>query len=77
MARAPHESGGEKTGGDDASFVRDIVSDPKNVPDVMLLYGYMGASSEEGHDRLYLSPDLRVRLKTSSGIAELSQHEAD
>jgi hypothetical protein len=34
------------------------VSDPKNVPDVMLLYGYLGASSEEGHERLYLSPDL-------------------
>jgi hypothetical protein len=43
---------------DAAPFVRDIVSDPKNVPDVMLLYGYLGASSEEGHDRLYLSPDL-------------------
>src|SRR5262249_29672471 len=41
-----------------APFVRDIVSDPKNVPDVMLLYGYLGASSEEGHERLYLSPDL-------------------
>jgi hypothetical protein len=41
-----------------ASFVRDIVSDPKNVPDVMLLYGYLGASSEENHERLYLSPDL-------------------
>ena len=35
-----------------------IVTDPKNVPDVMLLYGYPGASSEDGHERLYLSPDL-------------------
>jgi hypothetical protein len=43
---------------DAAPFVRDIVSDPKNVPDVILLYGYLGTSSEEGHDRLYLSPDL-------------------
>ncbi len=41
-----------------AHFVRQIVTDPKNVPDVMLLYGYPGASSEEGHERLYLSPDL-------------------
>ena len=24
----------------------------------MLLTGYLGASSEEGHERLYLSPDL-------------------
>src|SRR5215475_6492459 len=43
---------------DRAAFVREIVSDPKAVPDVMLLYGYPGASSEEGHERLYLSPDL-------------------
>src|SRR4029453_9969983 len=48
----------KRSGNDDAQFVRDIVSDPKNVPDVMLLYGYLGASSEEGHERLYLTPDL-------------------
>ena len=53
MAQQPRQPGA-----DAAPFVRDIVSDPKNVPDVMLLYGYVGASSEEGHDRLYLSPDL-------------------
>ena len=52
MAQAPHHPG------DGADFVRRIVADPKNVPDVMLLYGYPGASSEEGHERLYLSPDL-------------------
>ena len=52
MAQAPHPTG------DGADFVRKIVADPKNVPDVMLLYGYLGASSEEGHERLYLSPDL-------------------
>src|SRR5262249_32734857 len=45
-------------GANAASFVRDIVSDPNNVPDVMLLYGYLGASSEEDHERLYLSRDL-------------------
>ena len=44
MARAPNaaENGGE-------NFVHHIVADPKNVPDVMMLYGYPGASSEEGH----------------------------
>jgi hypothetical protein len=54
MAQAP------KKPADDGSsdFVRSIVTDPKNVPDVMRLYGYPGASSEEGHERLYLSPDL-------------------
>lgn len=40
------------------SFVDRIVTDPNNVPDVALLYGYPGASSEEGHERLYLAADL-------------------
>jgi hypothetical protein len=41
-----------------AEFVRQIVTDPRNVPDVMRLYGYPGASSEDNHDRLYLNPEL-------------------
>jgi hypothetical protein len=53
MAQHPRPAG---ENGD--PFVRHVVADPKNVPDVMLLYGYPGASSEEGHERLYLSPDL-------------------
>ena len=53
MAQPPRQPGAEG-----AAFVRDIVSDPNNVPDVMLLYGYLGASSEEGHERLYLGADL-------------------
>lgn len=54
MAQAPREFGGDGA----ANFVRHIVSDPKNVPDVTLLSGYLGASSEDGHERLYLSQDL-------------------
>jgi hypothetical protein len=54
MAQAPRQHGGDGA----ADFIRQIVSDPKNVPDVALLTGYLGASSEEGHERLYLSPDL-------------------
>jgi hypothetical protein len=46
-----------------AEFVRQIVTDPKNVPDVMRLYGYLGASSEENHNRLYLNPDLSVYVE--------------
>jgi hypothetical protein len=46
-----------------ADFVRRIVTDPRNVPDVMRLYGYPGASSEENHDRLYLSPDLSTYIE--------------
>lgn len=60
MAQVP------KQPADGASFVRDIVSDPKSVPDVMLLYGYLGASSEEGHERLYLSPDLTNYVEVPS-----------
>jgi hypothetical protein len=52
MAQAPRSSDGND------SFIRHIVTDPKNVPDVMLLTGYLGASSEEAHERLYLSADL-------------------
>ena len=54
MAQAPKSPSGNGS----ADFIRQIVSDPKNVPDVMLLNGYLGASSEEGCERLYLSPDL-------------------
>jgi hypothetical protein len=52
MAQAPQSPGGND------NFIRHIVTDPKNVPDVMLLTGYLGASSEEDHERLYRSLDL-------------------
>ena len=67
MAQAP------KQAADRAAFVREIVSDPKAVPDVMLLYGYLGASSEEGHERLYLSPDLTnyVEVPTSAVLHQM------
>ena len=54
MAQAPKKP----ESGSGADFVSSIVTDPKSVPDVMRLYGYLGASSEEGHERLYLNPDL-------------------
>src|SRR5262245_31904435 len=54
MAQPPKEP----AGGSSADFVSSIVKDPKNVPDVMRLFGYPGTSSEEGHERLYLNPDL-------------------
>ena len=54
-------------GGGEAEFVRRIVSDPRNVPDVMRLYGYHGASSEEGHDRLYLNLDLSIYVEVAAG----------
>jgi hypothetical protein len=58
----------ERAGRDgEAEFVRRIVTDPRNVPDVMRLYGYLGASSEENHERLYLNPDLSVYVEVPTG----------
>lgn len=39
-------------------FVGRIVQDPNEPPNVMLLSGYLGSSSEEGHVRLYLDEEL-------------------
>ena len=39
-------------------FVGRIVQDPSQPPDLLLLSGYLGASSEEGHVRLYLDEEL-------------------
>jgi hypothetical protein len=41
-----------------ADFVARIVKDPKNPPATVMLTGYLGASSEEGHTRLYFDPNL-------------------
>jgi hypothetical protein len=40
-------------------FVGKIVKDPKSPPDTILLTGYLGKSSEEGHTRLYFDPELK------------------
>jgi hypothetical protein len=41
-----------------ANFVAKIVKDPKSPPDTVLLTGYLGASSEDDHTRLYFDPGL-------------------
>ncbi|HVB68853.1 MAG TPA: hypothetical protein VNE67_13465, partial [Acetobacteraceae bacterium] len=62
MAEQPRGSGsspqGPDSGAEGARFIHDIVKDPAHVPDVMRLCGYVGASSEAHHERLYLTPDL-------------------
>src|SRR5258706_11800163 len=40
------------------NFVSKLVPDPANPPDVIRLTGYPGASSQEGHIRLYANPEL-------------------
>jgi len=51
MTDAPDEK-------DYSEFIREFVTDPANVPDVACLYGYLGQSTEEGHERLYQTPSL-------------------
>ena len=41
-----------------ADFVAKIVKDPKNPPATLMLTGFLGASSEDGHTRLYFDPNL-------------------
>jgi hypothetical protein len=41
-----------------ADFIAKIVKDPKNPPDTVVLTGYLGASSEDDHTRLYSDPGL-------------------
>jgi hypothetical protein len=49
---------------DDTKSLADrLVSDPKNPPDLSMLQGWLGASSEEKHRRLYLDPELSQSLE--------------
>jgi hypothetical protein len=63
-----------------APFIREIVKDSKNVPDLTLLYGYLGDSSEADHERLYLQPDLGsyVEIPTAAIVHRaVASKEAD
>ncbi len=42
------------------NFVAKLVPDPASPPDLMRLAGYRGASSQEGHVRLYGNPELSI-----------------
>ncbi len=52
-----------KSQGSASSFVSKLVSDPANPPETMIVAGYLGDSSVEGHARLYLVPDLSDYLE--------------
>jgi hypothetical protein len=41
-----------------ADFIAKIVKDPKNPPETLMLTGFIGASSEENHTRLYFDAGL-------------------
>src|SRR5258708_11459290 len=44
-------------------FVGALVKDPKDVTQVKVYIGWLGASAEENHTRLYLSVDLSSYLE--------------
>ncbi len=54
-------------------FVSKIVTDPKNPPNTLLLKGYIGASSEEGHLRLYLDSELSDYMEIPEAAILYSQ----
>jgi hypothetical protein len=55
MSQKVQAGGGKPVGGD---FVSRLVSDPAKPPQTTLLSGYVGASDEEGHTRIYFDPQL-------------------
>ncbi len=48
----------DKPKGTTDNFISRIVKDPKQVPDALMLTGYLGASSEAKHTRLYFNAQL-------------------
>lgn len=59
-----------------ADFVAKIVKDPKQPPDTVMLTGYVGASSEEGHTRLYFDPNLSSYVEIPNDAILHSQEVA-
>jgi hypothetical protein len=58
MAEKPENKAGPKQ--DD--LIAKLVKDPKAPPDALLLSGFVGASSEEGHTRLYFTLEDYVEI---------------
>jgi hypothetical protein len=48
---------------DPKSWPDRLVPDPKNPPELSMLQGWLGASSEDKHRRLYLDPELSQSLE--------------
>lgn len=41
-----------------SDYIAHVVTDPANPPECVVVAGYLGDSSLDGHVRLYLHPDL-------------------
>src|SRR5262245_23969237 len=45
-----------------SAFIRHLVPDPSQSPDVKLVVGFLGQSAQAGYVRLYLTPELNEYL---------------
>jgi hypothetical protein len=60
------------------NFISKIVTDPKQVPDTLMLSGYLGASSEDKHTRLYFDTNLSSYVEIpDDGILHTQDYPAD
>lgn len=60
------------------NFIAKIVKDPKQVPDTLLLSGYLGASSEDKHARLYFDAQLTSYVEIpDDGILHTQDYSED
>lgn len=55
-------------------LVSKLVTDPAEPPELVLLFGYWGASSEKGHRRLYLDPCCAHFLEIPADAVVHTQH---
>lgn len=66
---------GPELRGDD--FVARLVSDPKSPPQTTLISGYLGASDEEGHTRVYFDPELSDYVDVPNGDILHTEHPGE
>ena len=54
------------------NFVDQLITDPNNIPDLVLLNGFEGKSAKEGHTRLYLNAVLNEYYEIPSDAVLLA-----
>ena len=65
-ARGPGGEGREARGPSD--FIRALVKDPSNPPEVTGITGYIGAASQAGRTRIYLDTTLQNYVEVEEGM---------
>src|SRR5215470_17680308 len=58
----------------EAGLIGKLVQDPANPESLMRITGYRGASSEAGHVRLYLDPDISSYVDIPEADVVHEQH---